>query len=97
MASYTPPSRESVLLKVEPNSLAQGALFWQGHNDAYEVQNFTARADKPVVANAHPDVFRQWVSIWGTNHFRNATGPTSRARAVLPPPEQTPARQRHAG
>ncbi len=70
MASYTPPSRESVLLKVEPNSLAQGALFWQGINDAYEVQNFTARTDKPLVQNAHPDVFRQWVSFWGANHFR---------------------------
>jgi serine/threonine-protein kinase len=78
VSSYIPPSRESVLLKVEPNSLAQGALFWQGSNDAYDVQNFTARADKPLVPNAHPDVFRHWVGIWGTNHFRNATGPTSR-------------------
>jgi serine/threonine-protein kinase len=70
MSSYTPPSRESVLLKVEPNSLAQGTLFWQGINDAYEVQNFTARTDKPLVQNAHPDVFRHWVSMWGGNHFR---------------------------
>ena len=77
MASYTPPSRESVLLKVEPNSLAQGALFWQGHNDAYEVQNFTARADKPVVQTARPDV-RQWTNLWGTNHFRNPSGPSVR-------------------
>jgi serine/threonine-protein kinase len=83
MTSYTPPSRESVLLKVEPHSLAQGSLFWQGHNDAYEVTNFTARADKPLAINAHPDVYRQWISVWGGNHFRNATGPTARASRTV--------------
>jgi eukaryotic-like serine/threonine-protein kinase len=75
MSSYNPVSRESVLLRVEPNSLAQGALFWQGANDAYEMTNFTSRADRPTVMNPHPDVHRQWVSIWGANHFRSITGP----------------------
>jgi serine/threonine-protein kinase len=84
MTSYvTPPPKESVLLKVEPNSLAQGALFWQGNNDAYEVTNFTARSDKAVAMNTHPDVFRNWISIWGPNHFRNATGPTARAPSTV--------------
>jgi serine/threonine-protein kinase len=78
MSSYTPASRESVLLKVEPDSLAQGALFWQGYNDAYEVTNFTARTDKPLVPNPHPDVYRNWISIWGSNHFRTASGPSAR-------------------
>ena len=82
MSRYNPTSRESVLLKVEPNSLAQGALFWQGINDAYEIQNFTARADKPLVQNAHPDLFRHWVSMWGSNHFRGATGPGRNAGSV---------------
>jgi serine/threonine-protein kinase len=78
MSSYTPSSRESVLLKVEPNSLAQGALFWLGNNDAYEVTNFTARSDKPLAPNSHPDVFRNWISMWVGNHFRNASGPSAK-------------------
>jgi hypothetical protein len=83
MSSYTPTSKESVLLKVEPNSLAQGALFWQGSNDAYEVTNFTARTDKPLVPNAHPDVYRHWISLWGGNHFRNPSGPAARSSIRL--------------
>jgi serine/threonine-protein kinase len=35
LGSFTPVSKESVLLRVEPNSLSQGTLFWQGSNDAY--------------------------------------------------------------
>jgi hypothetical protein len=29
------------------------------------------------VANPRPDVNRQWISIWGANHFGNTTGPSS--------------------
>ena len=80
LSSYTPVSKESVLLRVEPNSLALGALFWQGYNDAYEVTNFTARNDKPVAPNPYPDVYRQWTNFWGANHFRNSTGPTRNSK-----------------
>jgi serine/threonine-protein kinase len=74
ISAYKPVSKESVLLRVEPNSLAQGALFWVANNDAYELTNFTARADKPTQVNAHPDFYRHWTSFWGTNHFRNVSG-----------------------
>ena len=36
-----PGLAESVLLRVDPDSIARGALFWQGTNDAYELSNFT--------------------------------------------------------
>jgi serine/threonine-protein kinase len=83
MSSYTRTANETVLLRVEPNSLAQGALFWQGYNDAYEVMNFTARPDKPLVPETHPDVFRHWISIWGSNHFRTTSGPTARYSSTV--------------
>jgi serine/threonine-protein kinase len=76
LASYQPPSRESVLLRFVPTALSMGVPFWQGSGDAYEVVNFAARTDAPPPANAFPDVRRQWVSLWGANHFRSVTGPS---------------------
>jgi len=88
MASYVPLSKESVLLRVEPNSLSQGTLFWQGYYDAYEVVNFTARNDKPIVGNQFPDVGRNWIYFWGTNHFRNSSGPNKSTKATVAFPEK---------
>jgi eukaryotic-like serine/threonine-protein kinase len=75
LASYYPTSRESVLLRFEPNVLEMGTLFWQGNGDAYEVANFVARTDQSPPPNPFPDVRRQWVNLWGSNHFRAVTGP----------------------
>jgi hypothetical protein len=72
-----------VLLKVEPNSLAQGSLLWQGYNDAYELTNFTARSDKPLVSNARADVFRNWTGMWVGNHFRIVSGPTAKYASTV--------------
>jgi eukaryotic-like serine/threonine-protein kinase len=75
LASYSPTSRESVLLRFEPNALEMGTLFWQGNGDAYEVANFLARTDQSPPPDPFPDVCRQWVNLWGSNHFRAVTGP----------------------
>ena len=83
LSSFNPISKESVLLRVEPNSLSQGALFWQASNDAYEVMNFTARFDKPLTGNPYPDVYRQWFNFWGANHFRHSTGPSRGTKASV--------------
>lgn len=83
VSGYAPASKESVLLRVEPNSLAGGTLFWQGSNDAYDVTNFTGRTDRPTVANPFPDFFIQWAKIWGANHFREPSGPSRGTKASV--------------
>jgi serine/threonine-protein kinase len=72
---YARPARESVLLRVEPESMAHGALLWQASGDAFEVPVFTATAQGPVPDGVRPDVSRQWVDLWGASHVRGATGP----------------------
>jgi serine/threonine-protein kinase len=68
-------AREHVLLRSVGEAVAHGTVFWQGSNDAFEVPHFTAVDDTPPANNPRPDLRRQWLEIWGVNHFRNPTGP----------------------
>jgi hypothetical protein len=65
-----------VLLRVERGALAQGSLFWQANNDAYDLLNFTATAESPPPPNRFPDVRVQWVGFWGGSHIRSVSGPS---------------------
>jgi serine/threonine-protein kinase len=77
LASYdrSGASTESVLLRVEDDSLDRGALFWQAYNDSFEVTHFTARAGLPLASPLRPDVHRQWIKLWGEPHMHYVTGP----------------------
>jgi serine/threonine-protein kinase len=65
--------------------MSMGVPFWQGNGDAFEVSTFAARGDLPPPPNAFPDVRRQWVNLWGANHFRNVTGPSRASAASVRP------------
>jgi serine/threonine-protein kinase len=71
---FTGAPRDAVLLRADTGSLAHGSLFWQGHNDAYDVPHFTAGGDAPPAPNSRSDLQHQWVDLWGPNHIRRATG-----------------------
>ncbi len=73
LSKFQPPSRESVLLRFAPTAMSMGVPFWQGSGDAFDVINFTARTDAAPPANAFPDVRRQWMGLWGPNHFGSVT------------------------
>jgi serine/threonine-protein kinase len=72
---------DPVLLRADEESLAQGAVFWQGTGDAVDVDAFTAVGVEPP-PNRPRDVILQWVNFWGNNHMRELTGP--RAGTNLP-------------
>jgi serine/threonine protein kinase len=76
LGRFQPPSHETVLLRFAPTAMSMGVPFWQGTGDAFDVINFIARSDAPPPTNAFPDVRRQWVSLWGANHFGSVTRPT---------------------
>jgi len=73
--AYTKPSRDPVLLRVDPESFAHGALLWQATGDAFEVPVFTAPVGANPPENRRPDVARQWTDLWGPNHFHSVSGP----------------------
>lgn len=75
VASYAAGPREHVLLRSRGESVAHGALFWQGNTDAFEVPYFTAVDDRSPAPNLRPDLRRQWIELWGQNHFRSVVGP----------------------
>ncbi|MDR3633474.1 MAG: protein kinase [Isosphaeraceae bacterium] len=75
VASYAAGPRDHVLLRSVGESLAHGVLFWQGNTDAFEVPHFTTVDDRPPTPNPRPDLRRQWLELWGMNHFRNPLGP----------------------
>jgi serine/threonine-protein kinase len=76
LGKFQPPSRESVLLRVAPTAMSMGVPFWQGSGDAFDVINFTARTDATPTTNPFPDVRRQWMNLWGPNHFGSVTRPS---------------------
>ncbi|HEV3121725.1 MAG TPA: serine/threonine-protein kinase, partial [Isosphaeraceae bacterium] len=77
LAAFAGKGKESVLLRADSESLAQGALFWQSSGDALEMTNFTASTSGSKVPNARPDVRQQWIDVWGANHIANVTGPSA--------------------
>src|SRR5262249_42563164 len=70
---------ETVLLRVEPDSLGRGVLFWQGSHDTYELSHFTASAGS-APDSRKPDVKHQWVNVWGERHMHNIAGPSPSRR-----------------
>ena len=73
---YDRPAREGVLLRVDPESFAHGALFWQAAGDAFEVPVFTAVMDAPAsIEKRRPDVTHQWIDLWGADHLQGVHGP----------------------
>jgi eukaryotic-like serine/threonine-protein kinase len=77
LAAFASKGKESVLLRADPESLAQGALFWEATGDALDVTHFTASASALPAPNVRPDVRQQWIQVWGSNHISNVTGPTA--------------------
>ncbi len=75
-SGYEHGARDAVLLRVEPDSLDHGLLFWQSSNDAFDVSVFTARSDSILPPNRFADVHRQWVELWGSGHVHSVTGST---------------------
>jgi eukaryotic-like serine/threonine-protein kinase len=74
LGSYDRRVFDTVLLRVDENSMAGGTVFWQGKGDAAEVDAFTA-ADTESFSGRTRDVVHQWVNFWGNNHLRDITGP----------------------
>ena len=96
MASYTPPSRESVLLKVEPNSLAQGALFWRAVSTTPtrgpELHGAGRQARAPERPSRRSPPVGQRL---GDEPLPQCGRTDSPGRQRLSPAQPTPARQRH--
>jgi len=64
-----------VLLNGDPESLAHTSYFWQGYNDALDVESYlTSFALTPAPGRAR-DVVLQWINYWGANHVRMTSGP----------------------
>ena len=81
LGTYDRRTSDTVLLRVDEEAMAQGTVFWQGTNDAIEVDGFAASGPEPPV-NRAKDVLIQWVNFWGSNHMREITG--RRAGSNLP-------------
>jgi eukaryotic-like serine/threonine-protein kinase len=75
--TYSRGTGASILLRVDTEGFARGALFWQAAGDAFEMPVFTATADSSAPDSRRPDVIRQWIELWGANHIRSVTGPRS--------------------
>jgi eukaryotic-like serine/threonine-protein kinase len=71
----TRETRNTVLLQCDGDSLADGSVFWQGDDDAAEVEWFISASADPLPANRARDVQQQWVQFWGPNHMGRVTGP----------------------
>ncbi len=78
LGSYERRVPATVLLRVDEEAMAHGAIFWQGSGDAVEVDDFTAAVDEPLSTRSR-DVGFQWVNFWGSNHQSEITGPRSRS------------------
>lgn len=74
LGTYDRRVPETVLLRVDENAMAGGALFWQGTRDAMEVDAFTA-VDGETLAGRPRDIVFHWVNFWGGNHMIEETGP----------------------
>jgi hypothetical protein len=67
------------LLLADPASFARGVVFWQSLADHYEMQRFLRTIDpRRAASQPNPDIRKQWVEVWGSQHIRGAIGPTSR-------------------
>jgi serine/threonine-protein kinase len=75
LATYDRKSRATALLRSDAEALAHGAVFWQGTDDAAEVDFFAVVGDGPAPLNRSRDVQLQWVRFWGGTHMRGITGP----------------------
>jgi serine/threonine-protein kinase len=77
LAAFAKTGRDAALLRVDPDSFSRGWLFWEASNDALELTHFTAAGSAARSATVRPDVRQQWVELWGANHIRGVTGPTT--------------------
>jgi serine/threonine-protein kinase len=74
-------AHESVLLRGDPDALACGTLFWQGVNDAVEVDPFTAAGDSPPSVRGR-EIALLWRHFWGSNHISMVSGPRGSVPSV---------------
>jgi serine/threonine-protein kinase len=75
LAAYAVGTGETVLLNGDPDALAHATYFWQGSNDALDVECYLASDDAPPIPGRPRDVELQWVNYWGANHVRMTSGP----------------------
>ena len=79
----TQTSGDGALLRVDPDAMARGTLFWQSFADVYEGGHFlTPRGNQPANSPA-PDVKRQWIDLWGPLHTKSDQGPNPRRSETL--------------
>jgi serine/threonine-protein kinase len=86
--------RDAVLLRVDADSMAGGALFWQAENDVHELDLVTAAGDARPPPNRGRDSLLQWINLCASNHINPFTGPrgvaghgvqfVERSRAIRP-------------
>jgi serine/threonine-protein kinase len=75
LAAYGSGTGQTVLLNGDSESLAHANYFWQGYNDALDVECYLASFDTTPAAGRTRDVMLQWVNYWGANHVRMPSGP----------------------
>jgi serine/threonine-protein kinase len=75
VAMYDRKVRSTALLRSDAESIEHGAVFWQGHDDAADVDLFATTGDAPALPNRARDVQFQWVRFWGHSHMTRISGP----------------------
>ncbi len=77
-------TREAVLLRVDAEAFAGGALFWQSEDDAYELDRVITADEGPGEPTGPREFRTQWDLIWGSNHLTRPVvlprSPSSRLR-----------------
>jgi eukaryotic-like serine/threonine-protein kinase len=77
VADYERKQKTTTLLRSDPESIVHGAVFWQGHDDAADVDRFATTAEAAEPMTRPRDVQLQWVRFWGHNHMTRISGPRS--------------------
>jgi hypothetical protein len=63
------------MLRVDADAFARGTLFWQGSEDAVDVDHALIAGDATPPVGRVRDVQLQWVRLWGPAHMKGITGP----------------------
>lgn len=75
LAAYETGTGQTVLLNGDSESLAHANYFWQGYNDALDVECYLTSFDVIPAAGRTRDVVLRWTNYWGANHVRMTSGP----------------------
>lgn len=75
LAAFGGQSGPTVMLNGDGDGLAHSSYFWQGVNDALEVEHFLASDDVKPVAGRGRDVVLHWINYWGAGRVRSTSGP----------------------